>query len=332
VVEVTGDVPGDVTVGAAAHGAVAAAADIAAAVPADGPVDSQRSDRVGLGWRGELAAGIFAHLDHIDLLEVIADDHYRASPKELRALRTLSAQVPLTLHGVAMGLASTIPVTARHTDGMARLLDALQPQSWSEHLAFVRAGGIEIGHLAAPPRTAQSVAAAIANVERATKATGAAPLLENIATLIAPPASTLDEAEWISQIVAGSGAGLLLDLHNLYANAVNFGDAPERLLSRLPLHRVRAVHLSGGKWIPEPGSGSNGRKRLLDDHVHDVPDAVYALLASLAQQAPQPLDVVIERDGEYPEFDSLLQQLDRARAALARGRNAACRKPLRAAA
>jgi uncharacterized protein (UPF0276 family) len=287
---------------------------------------------VGLGWRGELAAGIFANLEHIDLLEVIADDHYRASAKELRALRTLSSQVPLTLHGVAMGLASTIPVATRRIDGMARLLDALQPQSWSEHLAFVRAGGIEIGHLAAPPRTPQSVAATIANVETATKATGAAPLLENIATLISPPASTLDEAEWISQIIAGSGAGLLLDLHNLYANALNFGELPERLLLRFPLHRVRAVRLSGGKWIPEPGPAAAGRKRLLDDHVHDVPDAVFALLALVAQHAPQPLDVIIERDGEYPDFACLLSQLDSARAALARGRRAAGGAAMREAA
>jgi uncharacterized protein (UPF0276 family) len=286
--------------------------------------DTTRSaDRVGLGWRGELAAGIFANLEHIDLLEVIADDHYRASARELRALRTLSAHVPLTLHGVAMGLASTIPVETRRVDGMARLLDTLQPQSWSEHLAFVRAGGIEIGHLAAPPRTPRSVAATIANIDAATKATGAAPLLENIATLIAPPASTLDEAEWVAQIVEGSGAGLLLDLHNLYANALNFGELPERLLLRFPLHCVRAVHLSGGQWIPDPGPAASGRKRLLDDHVHDVPDAVFELLALVAQHAPQPLDVIIERDGDYPDFACLLAQLDSARKALVRGRRAA---------
>jgi len=280
-------------------------------------------DRVGLGWRGELAAGIFAHLERIDLLELIADDHYRASARELRALRTLSSHVPLTLHGVAMGLASTVPVATRRADGMARLLDTLQPESWSEHLAFVRGGGIEIGHLAAPPRTAASVAGTIANIECVTKVAGAKPLVENIATLIAPPASTLDEADWISQIIAGSGAGLLVDLHNLYANALNFGDDPAQILLRFPLASVRAVHLSGGKWVPEPGIAPSGRMRLLDDHVHDVPDAVFELLALLALHAAHPLDVIIERDGEYPDFACLLDQLGRARAALARGRRAA---------
>ncbi len=293
-----------------------------------------RKDRVGIGWRGELAAGIFTHLDKIDLIEVIADDHFRAAPRDLRALATLAAQTPITLHGVAMGLAGSEQVEVRRLDSMARLVDTLQPESWSEHLAFVRAGGIEIGHLAAPPRTPQNVDAAIANIRRAGKIVGRAPLLENIATLIDPPASTLDEATWTSAIIEGSGADLLLDLHNLYANALNFGERPEALLMRFPLHRVRAVHLSGGKWIAEPAvDGTNQsppRMRLLDDHMHDVPVDVFDLLTLLAEHAPQGLDVIIERDGAYPTFDCLLAQLDAARHALDVGRVRA--QTLRAAA
>lgn len=301
------------------------AAAVAAGVAANVNIAGRVTDRVGIGWRGELAAGIFAHIEHIDLLEVIADDHFRASPDELRALRTLSMQTPITLHGVSMGLAGSEATETKRMDNMARLTDLLQPKSWSEHLAFVRGGGIEIGHLAAPPRTPQNVDAAIANIERATRITGRAPLLENIATLIAPPASTLDEATWVSNIIEGSHAGLLLDLHNLYANALNFGLDPAELMLRFPLHRVSAVHLSGGKWIPEPGTalGAKPRMRLLDDHVHDVPAEVFDLLAQLASHVSQSLDVIIERDGEYPDFACLLIQLDAARAALWRGRTMA---------
>ena len=303
--------------------AVVAAAAVAGVAVAEKHVSAGRvADRVGIGWRGELAAGIFAHIEHIDLLEVIADDHFRAPPHELRALRTLSAQTPITLHGVSMGLAGSEATETRRMDNMARLVDVLQPESWSEHLAFVRGGEIEIGHLAAPPRTTRNVDAAIANIERAARITGRAPLLENIATLIAPPASTLDEAAWVTNIIEGSGAGLLLDLHNLYANALNFDESPAELMLRFPLHRVSAVHLSGGKWIPEPGTklGERPRMRLLDDHIHDVPDDVFELLTLLASHAPQSLDVIIERDGAYPDFACLLTQLDSARVALQRGR------------
>lgn len=300
---------------------MAAAAAVAVAAVAAAVAVSQETarDRVGLGWRGELAAGILSNLAQIDVLEVIADDYYHAPRAGIAALCSLARQVPVSLHGVGMGLASTIPADPRRLHAMARLMKTVQAESWSEHLSFVRAGGVEIGHLAAPPRTPLSAAGAIANIALATRIVGSAPLMENIATLIDPPASTLDEAEWLAQILHGAHVPLLLDLHNLYANAVNFGAAPEQLLLRLPLDRVGAVHLSGGHWIAAPdGAG----KRLLDDHLHDVPPAVFALLTQLARLAPQPLTVIVERDGNYPSFGHVLGQLELARAALRAGRSA----------
>ena len=279
----------------------------------------ERRDRFGLGWRPALAAGILAHLDRIDLIEVIAEDYFDAPHRDLRALQTLAAQVSIVLHGVSLGLASTVRVEPRRLDRMARLIEVTGAETWSEHLAFVRGSGIEIGHLAAPPRNEASIEGACRNLERAAQIIGCAPLIENIATLVEPPASRLDEAEWIGRIVCGAGAGLLLDLHNLYANAINFGDDPYSLLCRLPLGRVNAVHLSGGRWI----DGPNGTRRLLDDHLHDIPPEVFALLSELGRLAPQPLTIVIERDGRFPPVARLLEQLDTARAALAAGREAA---------
>jgi uncharacterized protein (UPF0276 family) len=245
----------------------------------------------------------------------------------------LAAQVPLTLHGVAMGLAGSEAVDDKRPANMARLMEAIGAESWSEHLAFVRAGGYEIGHLAAPPRTAANVDAAVKHIERAAKIVGATPRMENIATLIDPPGSTMNEAMWAKSIVEAADVPLLLDLHNLYANALNFGSTPDALLRAMPLHRVTSVHLSGGHWIDEPAM--NGRvagKRLLDDHIHDVPDDVFGLLETLAALVPQPLDVIIERDGEYPDFDVLLAQLDLARDALGRGRARRIDQSLKAAA
>ena len=85
-------------------------------------------DRVGLGWRPELAAGILANLERIDVVEVIADDHVGAGWRPLRALRTLAAQVPLVLHGVSLGLASAAPVDGRRLDGLARVVGTVQPE------------------------------------------------------------------------------------------------------------------------------------------------------------------------------------------------------------
>jgi uncharacterized protein len=273
-------------------------------------------DRVGLGWRQELAAGIFAHLDRIDLLEVIADDYFDARQRDVRALRTLASQVPLVLHGVTLGLASSVRVEAKRLDQMARLVDQVRPEFWSEHLAFVRAGGIEIGHLAAPPRTGFTVDGAAENLHRASVAVGTKPVMENIATLIDPPGSSLAEISWIANILASADCKLLLDLHNVLANGLNHDYDPKDFLKQIPVDRLGAIHLSGGKWI----TASGGARRLLDDHLHDVPDAVFDLLEEAAVLSPNPLTIILERDGEFPSMEHLLAQMEHARQAVKRGR------------
>ncbi len=269
-------------------------------------------DRFGIGWRPELAAAIFTHLDRIDVVEVIADDYFRAAPKQVRAIRMLARQLPVTLHGVGLGLATTCALDTERLDSMARLADAVCPESWSEHLAFVRAGGIEIGHLAAPPRNEATLEAARRNASTAAARVGLAPQLENVATFFDPPGSTVGEPEWLQSLFAGTPAGLLLDLHNVYTNSVNLGYDAMAFLRRLPLDRVQLVHIAGGRMIGE---------KLLDDHLHDVPDVVYELLRETAALTPQPLTVILERDGRYPQIPELLKQLDWARRAVEEGRS-----------
>lgn len=287
--------------------------------------DPGQRDRVGIGWRPELAASLYLRLGELDAIEVIADNYFRASRRERAALRSLARDVPLFLHGVSMGLASAQAVDGARLDPMARLAAAVEPEAWTEHLAFVRAGGVEIGHLAAAPRTAENVAGTLRNVARAIGVIGAKPQLENIATLIDPPGSTLSEPEWIGAILRESDVPLLLDLHNLYANACNFGRDPQADLLAMPLARVRTVHISGGVWVRAPG----GAERLLDDHLHDPPAPVFDLLAVLAEHAPQRLTVILERDGAYPHIDTLMAQLRGAREALARGRRLRRERALR---
>jgi len=273
-------------------------------------------DRVGLGWRSDLAAGIFTHLDRIDLLEVIADDFFGASRRQVHALKTLSSEISVVLHGVGMGLASSAPVETKRLESMARLIDQVRPQFWSEHLAFVRAGGIEIGHLAAPSRTAATVESAAENLSRASALTGSRPIVENIATLIDPPGSTLSEPAWISGILASADCDLLLDLHNVYANGLNHGYDPNEFLRQVPGARLGVIHIAGGEFISAP----DGRQRLLDDHLHDVSDPVFELLEEVAAISPNNLTVILERDGAYPSMDCLLAQIEQARQVIARGR------------
>lgn len=273
------------------------------------------NDLFGLGWRPQLVFGILSNLDRIDVVEVIADDFFDAGRSERRALKTLAAQVPVTLHGVTLGLASSVGVERSRLERTARLCEEVRPLSWSEHLAFVRGGGIEIGHLAAPPRCDETIEGTLRNLSLAQNIVGVVPQLENVATLIDPPLSKYDEATWITEIIRNSQSDLLLDLHNLHANASNFGFGPIDFISHIPAGRIRAIHLAGGRLV-----GRGNVRRVLDDHLHDVPDPVFALLEEVGARTDPGLTVILERDGNFPPIESLLGELDLARQAIARGR------------
>src|SRR5258708_7289780 len=105
---------------------------------------------------------------------------WSASRRRIDALRDLASQVPISLHGVSLGLVSSGSVLETRLERMARLVERVEPDHWSEHLAFVRAGGFEIGHLAAAPYAPQTLAGAFRNLERAREIVGSLPQLENI--------------------------------------------------------------------------------------------------------------------------------------------------------
>jgi uncharacterized protein len=275
------------------------------------------NDRFGLTWHPALAPDIVSARDRIDTLEVIPEVALRATRGDRDFLRILSREMPL--HGVSLGLASASRVEDWRLDEMARLVDHVEPEGWSEHLAFVRAGGIELGHLAAPPRTDAVIEGLATNLTRARRIIGRMPALENVATLIDPPGSTMDEQTWLRRVLGATEAPLLLDLHNVCTNAVNLGYDAKAFVRALPLHRVDTVHIAGGTDAVDAATGQTLR---VDDHRHDVPAGVFELLTLVGERAPQPLTVVLERDGAFPPFDRLLDELDRARLALAAGRRA----------
>src|ERR1700678_3098498 len=93
-------------------------------------------DRVGLAWRDELAAQIVLHLDSIDHLEIIAEREFSATRRRLDALRDLACQVPLSVHGVSLGLVSSGSVSEARLERIARLVERIEPDHWSEHLSF----------------------------------------------------------------------------------------------------------------------------------------------------------------------------------------------------
>ncbi|HEX5596915.1 MAG TPA: DUF692 domain-containing protein [Micromonosporaceae bacterium] len=254
---------------------------------------------VGIGWRPEIC-GFIADLPGLRFVEVIAESLAADGPLP-PALTTLQQRgTTVVPHGVQLSLGSAEPVDPARVDHLARLADRLHSPLVSEHIAFVRAGGLEAGHLLPLPRTRDAVDAVVANVRRAQAGLPVPLALEPIAALFDWPNNELDEAQFLTEILDRTGALLLLDLANVYANARNRDSDPLDLLDRLPLERIAYVHVAGGADL-------GGLYH--DTHTDPVPPAVLELVTELCTRN-RPSALLLERDGRYPPAKVLRAELD----------------------
>lgn len=130
----------------------------------------------------------------------------------------------------------------------------------------------------------------------------------------------LAEPQFLGQVVAGPGHHLLLDLHNLYTLACNFGVSASAYLDSLPLDKVIEIHVSGGA-DSDPGWLAGGARMRLDSHDHAVPEPVWRLLEVVAPRCRNLRGLTLERmEGTVTEADVPLiaEELGRARAIAAR--------------
>ena len=259
----------------------------------------------GLGWRPALAGLIESRLETHDLgfVEVLAEHvNPRALPESLISLRDKG--VPIVVHGLALSLGGAERPSRRRLRHLAACAEALHAPLVSEHLAFVRAGGHDSGHLLPVPRTRNALDVVCANIAEAQARLPVPLALENIATLIEWPESELSEADFLAEIVDRTGVSLLVDVANLYANARNHGTDPEALLDRLPLDHLAYVHVAGGI------EREDGLYR--DTHRHAVPPGVFELLGELCARSAPP-GVLIEWDSNVPtqgELDAELRAVE----------------------
>ena len=105
----------------------------------------------------------------------------------------------------------------------------------------------------------------------------------------------LDQGRFLDELLDPVNGFVVLDLHNLYCQALNFEQPFEDLLSGYPLARVRELHLAGGSWSKPTMAEAKPIRR--DTHDGPVPDELFAVLPEVLRRCPQIDTVILERMG-----------------------------------
>lgn len=256
--------------------------------------------RAGLGLKSEHFQQVLATLPDIGFFEVHAENYMVAGGPFHHYLGLIREHYALSLHGVGLSIGGEGPLDHAHLARLAALVERYQPHSFSEHLAWSSHGPVFLNDLlplAYDDATLKRVCEHIDQVQSTLKRRM---LLENPSTYLLFQHSSLNETDFISEVIQRTGCGLLLDVNNVYVSCINHQQDPLAYLNALPLHSVGEIHLAGFA----EDADSLGDRLLIDDHGAPVDNAVWQLYQQ-ALQRTGPVATLIERDNDVPAFSVL---------------------------
>ncbi len=272
---------------------------------------------VGLGLRFEFLDEVLAAVERdgrvcgIDLFEIGPENYARRGGYIPASLDAIRARVPLVCHGLTLDVGGLEPFDPAFVGEIRAFLERVDAPFYSDHLCI---SGFDGGHthdLLPLPLTRGAVRHVVARARELRDRIERPFALENVSHYLQVGRADMPEPEFIGTILEESGAGLLLDVNNVYVNAQNHGFDPEAFLDALPLHKTVQIHVAGHTWSDEHGI-------VIDTHGAETIDPVLALLERAVRRTG-PVPVIIERDHHVPALSPLVDEASRVRAAVERG-------------
>lgn len=259
--------------------------------------------RSGLGLKPEHYRTILETSPDLGFFEIHAENYMVDGGPFHHYLSKIRSQYPLSIHGVALSIGGESALDEEHLARLAALLQRYEAQSFSEHLAWSGHGDVFLNDLLPAPYHRAALTRVCDHIDRVQEKLKRRMLLENPATYVEFAASTMDESDFMSEVIQRTGCGLLLDVNNVYVSCVNHGRDPYACIDALPLAATGEIHLAGFARDTDAA----GDELLIDSHGSPVAEAVWALYR-YALKRVGPVATLIERDNDIPAFEVLLAE------------------------
>ncbi len=269
---------------------------------------------IGIGLRHPHYAAVFEQRPAVDFLEVHAENFFATGGAISQVLDQAAELYPISLHGVGLSLGSASGIDDWHLQHLKRLVERIDPMLVSDHACFGRA---MLGNTPAhandllPIRhTASSLDVLCTNVSKVQDTLKRRIAVENISAYVRWNEADYSEADFFNALTQRTGCGVLMDLNNIYVNAVNDAALKPKALARcmawinaIRTESVMEIHLAG--FTPSD-------TLVIDDHATPVHEPVWQLYQYALQKVGN-IPTLIEWDLELPELAVLLGEAATAR-------------------
>jgi uncharacterized protein (UPF0276 family) len=261
---------------------------------------------VGLLYNPAVPLVLDAIGTRVDFVEVIPDRlwydfgvgsraRFSHSAAAIDELRRYAADRAVIGHGIGLSLPSAMPLDEALLDEVVDSHRELSYRWYSEHLSMFLVPNRSVPNaqagLGLPVALDEEMLSLVATkVEVMTQALDTRMLLENPTVFSQIPEPEMTEPEFFNRLHERTGCGMLLDLHNLYANTINLGISADEYLAALNPDIVGEIHLAGGDML----KGFH-----TDSHSRPTPPAVWDWAQEWAPRFPNLGAITFEYHESY---------------------------------
>ncbi|MCL4105252.1 UNVERIFIED_CONTAM: hypothetical protein GTU68_055383 [Idotea baltica] len=264
-------------------------------------------NKTGVGYKPQHFSDILEDAGPVAWLEVHAENYMGDGGRPLAQLRHMAERFAISVHGVGLSIGGEGPLDQDHLNRLKHLVGWLNPASFSEHLAWSTHDSHFLNDLLPLPYTNATLSRVADHIDQVQDVVGRRMLLENPSTYLAFDESDMSEIDFLTELTARTGCGLLLDVNNVFVSATNQQTDPRSYISDFPLQAVGEIHLGGH----DEDEDETGAPLLIDSHGAEVVDPVWTLYEeTVALSGPRP--TLIEWDTDVPEWPILRAEAERA--------------------
>jgi uncharacterized protein (UPF0276 family) len=270
---------------------------------------------VGITFAPEIEPLLEARPELFDVLEFEPQTSWVETPGESATYRpdegTLARLVAYPMRKLVHSVGTPVGGTVRPDPGQLALLRAsiekLQSPWASDHLSFNSTPEFRTGFFLPPRQTSEGVAVACISIRDLQMGLGVPVAVETGVNYLQRRSDEMSDGRFVGSVVRSAGCGLLLDLHNIFANALNGRQTIAEFLAEIPLERVWEIHLAGGMaldgfWV--------------DAHSGAIPDPLFEASRIIVSRLPNLKAIIFEIFPSFVETigaDVIYAQLERLR-------------------
>ena len=259
---------------------------------------------IGIGLRRPHIEEFLTKAPNIDWVEVHSENYISRGGPGFDALMAIRARYPVSMHGIGLSLGSSEGIKLEYLSALKAMVKEVAPFLISDHLSWSNINNYYLPDLLPAPYNKESLQIFINNINKAQEYLNRTILFENPSTYFEYHNSDHDEPDFMNILARSTGAGILLDVNNIYTSGLNNGWDSKKYISAIDRDLVKEIHISGHSIKQIDNTESI---LYIDSHDDRVADPVWELY----QYAIQRFGVkptLLEWDNNIPTLEALVEE------------------------